>query len=764
MKTFLRTLISWQLQHPKLVLSLLFLMTCLLLIPMSNLNFNFSIEQLYSKDDPKVAEYFGFIEEFEREDNLIYLIYKCSDPFSYDNLHIAEKLQENFERIEGIVDVVCLTNIELFEESENLVLSEVYENIPEEEDSLSLLKKRILNTPYLVDNLVKNSKGLASFVLSIDDNFNQHDNRERILNEVEIIQNSADWEWHNSGIPVLRTRYIQYMLEDYTKFFIPVTFIIILVLLYLFRTVRGVLIPILTVHIADILALGFMSLIGFEVNIVTYIVPTLVLIVGVSDAIHILVKFNEELLHTSDKVEAIKKTMEKVGAAILLTSITTAVGFMSLMSTNILIIQQFGFIIGVAVILTFICSVIFIPCVLVLLKNPPEVQIKRMRFSTTGKFIGFVVSMSRQYPIKIMAIFSIILIFSIFYSTKLDTNAALLDDVTGTPLYDEMKFMEEEMGSVLPLEIIIEVMENGERVQNGIKAPEVLKKIEELQIMISTIPEIGNSISMVDYLKEMNRAFHGGEQDFYKIPKSQELVAQYLLLNEEEFEHLVDYNYSLTRISARIKDVPSAKAQEISESIESWVQIHFPENINVDVTGTTLMALRTNKYLVINLIQSFLIAFGVIFVLIILLFRSLRLALLSMIPNIMPLLIMAGIMGFFQIKLRPTTAMTFAIAFGIAVDDTIHYISRFRQELRQSNNRYKIANEKTLFTTGYAITSTSIILILGFLVLVISNFNPSRDYGFLSAVTIFSALVGDLFLFPAIIGLVKPKIPTKQKE
>ena len=131
MKTFLRTLISWQLQHPKLVLGLLFLVTCLLLIPMSKLNFNFSIEQLYSKDDPKVAEYFEFIEEFEREDNLIYLIYKCSDPFSYDNLHIAEKLQENFEQIEGIEDVVCLTNIELFEDSEDLVLAEVFKNIPE---------------------------------------------------------------------------------------------------------------------------------------------------------------------------------------------------------------------------------------------------------------------------------------------------------------------------------------------------------------------------------------------------------------------------------------------------------------------------------------------------------------------------------------------------------------------------------------------------------------------------------------------------------
>jgi hypothetical protein len=368
--------------------------------------------------------------------------------------------------------------------------------------------------------------------------------------------------------------------------------------------------------------------------------------------------------------------------------------------------------------------------------------------------------MNNRHQTPIVVVSSLLVFTFIFYAMKIDPHSSLMEDLTsGNRLYDDMTFMEERMGSVLPFEVIITASSDDGPVEDGIKAPQTLHAIAKLQEKLSSFPEIGKTISAVDYLKEMNQAFHEGDPAFYAIPASRDMVAQYIFLQEEQFETLVNFDYSSARLAGRIADVTSRRAQEITDEVMLWCKKNLPSSLDVRLTGTTLMALRINQYLVTNLVVSFLIAFGVIFVSMWVLFRSVKLAVISMIPNFIPLLFMAGVMGFFHIKLRPTTAMTFAIAFGIAVDDTIHYLARFRQELFAHGGHYREANEWTLLTTGKAIISTSLILSAGFFIMVSSNFLPSRDFGFLSAVTMLGALLGDLFFLPAVLTLVKPKIP-----
>ncbi len=742
------------------MLGILILITIGLAALSSGLEFDFTVENLFARNDPEVDAYFEFREEFEREDDVIYLIYVADDPFSGENLQKAHELTSGFENIAGVEEVTSLANVELFEQSEDLVLAPLYGTIPQDADSLAELKQRVLSTPLLVENLVSPGGKLAAFLISVSDDYNNHEDRERILDRISKIQAHTGWEWHEAGIPVLRTRYVQYMLDDFVNFLLPVTVVLVVVLFLLFRTLRGVFLPMVTVLMADIWIMGVMALLGITINIVTYIVPTLVLIIGVADSIHILVKYHEELTHNSDKLTAVAETVKKIGTAILLTSLTTAVGFFSLMSTNIVIVRQFGLMVGIAVIFAFISSITFIPSMLVLLKRPSQKRLYGASRSVRHGVITRIIAVVNLHQRRIVYIAAIIVIAFCFLALRVDPHSSLLEDLSrGNELYDDIHFMEDEMGSALPLEVVVTVTENGKEVEDGIKDPHVVRQVMRLQAMLSSIPEIGKTLSIGDYLKEMNGAFHAGEAEFFTIPESRGLIAQYLMLHEEEFEFLINYDYSSTRIAGRIRDVTSRRAQEISAEIMAWCDSHLTNDLHVQLTGTTLMALKTNQYLVRNLVLSFTIAFGVIFVSMLILFRSFKLASLSMIPNIIPLLMIAAVMGLFHIKLRPTTAMTFAIAFGIAVDDTIHFLARFRQELFASHGKYKLANEQTLLTTGKAIISTSVILVAGFIVMVTSNFSPSRDFGFLSAMTMVGALLGDLFFLPAVLTLARPKIP-----
>ncbi len=758
-------LITFQLDHPWRILIVLIVITVAAVTSASRVQFDFTIENLFPENDPEVDAYLEFREEFEREDDLISLAYDSGDPFSYENLVKTRELTKAFSQVEGISEVTSLINVELFEPGTDIVMLPVYESIPISVDSLQFLKDRVLDSSLLNDNLVSSNGQIAAFLLELEDSANNHPDREAIMNKIGTITSDTDWSWYEAGIPVLRTRYVQYMLGDFVRFFIPVTIVLLVVLFALFRTIRGTLLPILAVLMADFWVMGIMGAMGFTINIVTYIIPTLVLIVGVADSIHILVKFNQELNYGRDKRVAVKLTIQKIGAAILLTSLTTAVGFLALVSTNITMIREFGGMVAVGVILAFLVSITFIPAMLMILKTPKKSSFEKMTKGFRHRLLEKVVVINnRHYKVIVVSSFFMVALF-IFYAMKVDQHSSLMEDLTKVnQLYDDMTFMEKQMGSVLPFEVIVSVRDNGQLVEGGIKNPKILKAIETLQKKLDSIPEIGKILSVIDYLSEMNMAFHEGDKAFRTIPASRELVAQYMFLHEEEFEALTNFDYSGTRLAGRIEDIDSRRAEEIIDEVMLWCQENLEENLDVKLTGTTLMALRINQYLVKNLVVSFLIAFGVIFISMGFLFRSIKLASLSMLPNFIPLLLMASVMGFFHIKLRPTTAMTFAIAFGIAVDDTIHYLVRFRQELFAHGGKFREANEWTLLTTGKAIISTSIILSAGFLIMVTSNFLPSRDFGFLSAVTMLGALLGDLFLLPAMLTLVRPKIPKVHTE
>ena len=748
-------LIKVILNHPKVILSILAAITLVLGTFLPKVKMDFSIEQLFSQNDPVINRFLNFREEFDGVDNRIFLLYESDDPFSYKNLELNKKMVYAFENIEGVSKVTSLTNIELFTEGGEYLLSPVYENIPKSIDSLNIAKERILSSDLLKNYLISEDGKVAAILIEVSDSFNEHESRESIVKQIDELQLGTDWTWHQTGLPIIRTRYVQYMIADNITFLIPVLSMLILLLSLLFRSLVGLVLPLIVVLLTIIWTLGFMTATGITINIISYIIPTLLMVVGISDSVHFLVKYYKTLHLLGDKREALTQSLQKIGTAIFLTSITTAIGFGALSMVNIEIVKEFGIFTAMGVFFAFIITVLFIPSTLMLLGKTPKTKLEAYSRGYRVKIVKKLITIVRGHPKKIIFTGITITIIGFFGALQINPHSKLLDDLRpGNTLLEDMRLAEDRMGSVLPVEIIITVDEN-ENFQD-IQDVAVISFTDELASYISKIPEIGKVVSVSDYLKAINQAMNDGDKSFYQVPLSREIISQYMLLYDSEFNSLINSDLTKLRIASQIKDIDSRRSAEIEKELNTYIASVIPEGITAEVTGTAFLALRTNNYLVKNLLGSFLVALIIITFLMIVLFRSVKMAFISILPNIIPMMVMAAVLGFLQIPLRPATAMTFAVAFGIAVDDTLHYLIRYRMEL--SKQHYRQANDSTMLGTGIAMMSTTAILSAGFLVLILSQFTPTVEFGMLSVITIVTALIGDLTFLPALLSQIKPKI------
>ena len=760
MKKTIQKAIYKLLDHPRITLFTLALVTVIFGSFLKDLRLEFSIEQLFTQEDPRVERFLQFRDEFSGVDNILFLIYESNNPFSKKNLDKNRQLIESLETIDGVESVTSLTNLELFTEGGDYLLQPVYERIPYDTDSLLMAKKTIMQSELVRNYIISADGKMASIMIEIDSDYNDYDGRKRILSEIDQFQMVVDWKWHQAGLPVIRTRYVQYMIQDNIRFLFPVALVISILLALLFRSFAGVLLPLIVIGLTIIWTVGLMAKMGIDINIISYMIPTLLMIISVSDSVHFIVKYFQALHEFGHRREALFQTIKKIGTALMLTSVTTAVGFGALSFVNIKIVSEFGIFTAIGVFFAFIISILFLPSMFMLMKQTADDKLINYNVGVRVKVVQKISTLVRAYPKHIIISWCFIACIGTWGAVKINPHSKLLEDLRpGNKLLDDMKVAENRMGAILPVEIILEIMNDGP--YEDIQDVEVMQFLDRVGAFMSSIPEIGKVMSVTQYIKEIHQAMNDGDPAFYQVPNSRNLISQYMLLYESEFETFFNLDYTKLRIAAQIKDIDSRRSAEIEEEINNFIMANAPSGVKAEVTGTAFIALRTNNYLVRNLAGSFFIAFIVVTLLMAILFRSVKMALISVVPNIIPMMMMAAVMGFFQVSLRPSTAMTFAIAFGIAVDDTLHYLTRYRMEL--SDRHYQKANDATMMSTGVAMMSTTAILVSGFMVLTLSEFTFSIQFGILSSITILSALIGDLTFLPALLSQVKPEIKRLKK-
>jgi len=732
------------LRYPLTIMIVITLITSLFLwvafLSESHLQVDFSLEQMFPESDPEKDIYESFINEFNREDDKILLVYDCDNPTSRKNIEKISQLTEMIELdVAGVENVVSLSNIQDGE----------YFNEALTDNEWKLKVQQLLSHPIYPNLIISQDGKIGSILIDLENHINGQAARTQVIDKIEGILGIVDWEWHEAGIPILRTRYIQFMNHE-RSIFIPISFLVAAIILFsIFRQFKNILITLVTILTTLIWVAGIMAYLNITINVVSYLTFNLLMIIGTSNAIHLLMKYHEGLSLGLSQNDALLRVIKKIGSALFLTSFTTAVGFCSLAFTNILITQQFGVLVGFGVILMFVLTIIIMPILLNFISPPNDSDVKRLiqgkQFQTAHRLNA----LNTKYPLPILAVSALLFVIALIGLYRMDYNASVLEDLRpGNPLFDDLQYVEQKLGGTLSLEVVIDSKD-----EMGSLQPDFMHKVQYYKKRILHIPEVSTAITPGDYLMLMNEEIGSGVR---QLPQTAEEALSFAI-DYDRVQMLVNENYSKTRVSCRISDIPYDRGIKIREEILETGKTIFGNNANIIVTGSTLLALSTSRHLVKNLTTSFVVAFFIIFLSIVILFRSFRLSLLSILPNIIPLMIAGGLMGYMGIKLRPSTAMTFSIALGIAVDNTIHFLARFRQEFRESGN-YEESITQTLLTTGKAIISTGVILSLGFFVLYFSEFVPNHEFGILATIIIITAVGGSLILLPVLVIQIKPTL------
>ena len=743
------------------------------------------------------------------------------DSYSYPGMDRNEWSKEDYYSFE--------LTYENFEEDLDLLIDKIGENYNdlwqpynqfwdcEEFYTAKRTAKAYVGAHPLFNNVILSNSGqVGGILINLDDRIQGQDIRSSFFKNLDQIieenEESYNWQWHDGGIPVLRTRYIELVHKERNTF-IPLAFLVVtMILLFIFRQIKSVVLPIVTMSLALVWVSALMAFLSISINIVSYLTYNLLLIIGCSNAIHIQMKYHEGLFAGKSQISALREVISKIGGALFLTSFTTSIGFLSLCMTNIRLTREFGFILGVGVFVMFFMMITVLPLMLLISKKPKSQMSKRLVKGGSYGVILWINRVVNQYPKRIVVASVLLFIVSFIGLMRIDYNVSVLDDLKpSNQLYKDISAVEGNMGGVFPLETLIEFKEpinkkNG-KWDSGEPFTDALNgKWDEgedfIDLNLNKIWDSGepftdalngrwdsgekfiDSVDSLNFEKNLAGIAEMKNKILRLVPVSSASTVTDIISMQpnpnpyEAFEDFVSnpddrlskimtgfvYDDMRTiRISGRMINVRADEAKDIKDSISKFSNEIFSDRAQTVSTGSTFLTLKTADHLVKNLTNSFFLAFIIIFVSMIFLFKSFKLSFISILPNIIPLMFAAAVMGFQDIKLRPTTAMTFAIALGIAVDDTIHFLARFRQEYAKTTNIQK-SIKNTLETTGKAIISTTIVLSLGFAVLYFSDLMPNHEFGILSTIILSAALVGSVLLLPALLVLFKPKLKVKKNE
>ncbi len=751
------------------ILAALVLVTLFFAFQLRNIRYEISPEGMRISDDPDTIYYGHHLERFG-SDEIIVVAIEAEDVFRREVLEKIEALSREIEAYPKVLKVLSIsTAVDMRADEFGMEVIRVAEGLPVGEAGMAELKKRILGNPLFVDNLVSRDGAMATIIVTMEREnvaaVHEHTlERSVLVKRIQALverERGEGYELYMAGYPVLTTVMPELLVSDNMRFMPIVLCLVILILFASFRTFRGVALPALTVVASVIWTMGLLVAVGRRVEIITNVIPPMVMVIGLAAAIHILTHYNEELSRDADRRAALSKTLSYVMVPCFLTSITTAIGFGSLMSNQIEAIRDFGGFAAFGVIAAFLVAVTLIPIVLYHLsppKSPPKGP--RMRERLEAGPLGRVLKGLGDFDLNNKAIIiagsALLIALAAVGISRLRVETSIMKYLKAdNPLVVSVNHIEGHITGTATLDLVFEADGEG-----AILEPRVLAEIERAQAFLESLPEVTKTVSIVDFLKKMNQAMSEGDPAAYRIPDSREAAAQYLLLfsmsgDEENLERFLAYDSSAASLSARVLTVSSAQMDDLITRIQDYIDARPGKGGRVRLTGIALLLTKTIDAIVRGQITSLGIALAIITVMMALLFRSLKVGFISMIPNVLPIITTLGLMGWVGIPINTATAVISCVAIGIAVDDTIHYLVRFRKEL-EADGDYAGATYRSLTGVGRAMVYTSIVNTGGFLALFFSNFNPIIYFGLLMGFTMMSALVGDLIVLPVCLLLFRP--------
>ncbi|OEK06884.1 efflux RND transporter permease subunit [Roseivirga misakiensis] len=720
-------------------------------------NFNTAVPST----DENFKYFQSFKEKFGEDGNILVLGVKDSSLYELENFNKYKKLNETITNLDGISNVISLASLQRIvknRDNRSFDLVPLMEGYPETQEALDKLLEEAVKLKLYTGQLLNPENGATLILVNMEREVLNSKGRNDLVNEIKALGEEfvadTEIELHYSGMPFVRT-IMQQKTDKELRLFIVLSLSITAIILFLFfRSWTSVFVPLIVISVVVVWVLGTIGLFNYNITILMGLIPSIIVVIGIPNGVYLINKYHQEFARHGNKPKALSRMVRKIGLVTFITNFTTAIGFLVLITTDIKLLKEFGLVAGINILATFIVSIILIPGILSYLPSPKKKHLQHLEFKAVGKFLGLLDSIVHRHRYRVFGVTAVILGVAIFGLTKLYSVAYMVDDIPEqSTLKQDLYFFEDNFSGVMPLEIIIDFG----KPKSTINARN-LRKVDRLEKALDPLENISSPISIVSFAKAVRQAFYNGNERFYGLPSPSDrnVILSYLSNRSDDSDFLnsfVDSTGQVMRVSLKIADIGSQKMDSlITNVVQPEIDKVFDdENIDTAVTGSTLLFVKGNKFLIENLRFSLLLAFAIIAVIMAILFANIRMIIISLIPNFIPLIMTAGIMGFFGIPLKPSTALIFSIAFGISVDDSIHFLAKYRQELFAKNFFVPIAISNSIKETGSSMLYTSIILFFGFIIFVFSDFGGTVALGLLTSLTLFFAMITNLTLLPALL-------------
>jgi predicted RND superfamily exporter protein len=761
------------LRNRYLVLISIAIITGLLASQMKYMKFSYTEANLLPEDHEANIEYNKFLQIFGEEGNLVILGVKDSTVFTPIKFNAWNKLVAQFnerKEIDFTISIADVKKLKADRKKRKFILEPLYSENPTTKEEVNTIKKELFEKLPFYDNLLYNKEtGTLQTAIYIKKEIINTPARRDFIFEILIpaikkFEAATNLDVRVSGMPYIRTLNAQNIQDEIMLFVGGALGITALIFFFFFRSFRATFITLLVVIIGVVWAFGFIGLFRYEITVLSALIPPLIIVIGVPNAVFLINKYQQEIKKHGQQAKALQRVISKIGNATLMTNITTASGFATFVFVKSNLLREFGILASVNIISIFILALLIIPIIYSFMPIPKKKHLSHLETKWIENVVNWMEKMVRTNRITIYFATVLVIVLSIIGVYKITVSGSLIEDMPkNTDFYKDIKFFEKEFGGIMPLEILIDTKKS-----KGVMKLSTLKKMEKLNETIESFPELSKPISVVNLVKYSKQAYYNGNPKYYQLPTNQEqsYIFSYSKNSSSDtgmLKTFVDSTGRYARITTFMKDIGTEKMDIIQERLKTVIAKEFPaDRYTVSLTGKALVFIKGTNYLIKNLVISLSLAILLIAIFMAWMFRSPQMILISLIPNMLPLLITAGLMGFLNIPIKPSTILVFSIAFGISVDDTIHFLAKYRQELIANKWKIKPSVYSALRETGVSMFYTSIVLFFGFLVFTLSSFGGTIALGGLVSVTLLLAMVSNLLLLPSLLLTFEKKIANKK--
>jgi len=762
---------------------LLAVLTAFMAYKAKDVEMSYDFANVVSPEDPDMRYFQRFKQTFGEDGNILVVGLQDNKVYKLQHFRALDQLIKDLRQVEGVKAVIALPNlVQVAKDTAQgrFTTRKIFTPFPQTQHGLDSLLQAVRSQGFYEGQIINEKTGATLLAVTLDPAYLNSARRtqvmDNILEHTHAFSKTTSIQLHYAGLPFVRSVMSTKVAEE-MQLFLGLALLVTAVSLFLFfRSFYAVLIPMVVISVVVVWVLGVIGLLGYKISLLTGLIPSIIVVIGIPNSTYLLARYHQDYRRHGNKVLALTRVISKIGLVNLVNNTTTAIGFIVFTFTHIAILYEFGVVAGINIFVTFFISMILVPALFSYLPPPTPRQLRHLDAKPLTKlleFFDFIVHRKRHL---VYFFLTVVMALSCWGIYKVKTVSYMVDDLPAeSSVNADLAFLERHFNGVMPLEVVV----NTGSKQGVMRLPN-LRKLEELEDFLRTQPILSAPISVVGLVKTATQAFYEGDPASYRLPDNTErnFIFSYLAgqdkgENQRLLRAFVDSTGQTARISLKVADVGSRELDTlILKKIKPQVrEIYGGQGVtlteegntmtfirddtgsqtSVSLTGTTLLFIKGNEYLINNLRSSLLLAFGLVTLTIALLFKSIRVVVISLIPNMIPLLIAGGLMGFFNIPLKPSTALIFSIALGIAIDDSIHFLAKYRHELQVNGFNVSRAITASLEEAGTSMIYTSIILFFGFVIFAFSEFGGTKALGVLMSVSLLIALFTNLVILPTLL-------------